>query len=35
MPFTALVAPDGGVVTVTGAVDDPLITEWLTKRGAK
>lgn len=35
MPFTALVAPDGGVVTVTGAVDDPLITEWLAKRGAK
>lgn len=35
MPFTALVAPDGGLVTVTGAVDDPLIAEWLEKRGAK
>jgi thiol-disulfide isomerase/thioredoxin len=35
MPFTALVAPDGGVVTVTGAVDDPLITGWLEKRGGK
>lgn len=33
MPFTALVAPDGGVVTVTGAVDDPLIAGWLEKRG--
>lgn len=32
MPFTALIAPDGGLVTVTGAVDDPLITEWLEKR---
>lgn len=35
MPFTALVAPDGGVVTVTGAVDDPLIVGWLEKRSAK
>ncbi|HEY8126272.1 MAG TPA: TlpA disulfide reductase family protein [Methylocystis sp.] len=35
LPFTALVAPDGGVVTVTGAVDDPLIVEWLEKRVAK
>ncbi|MEF3367552.1 TlpA disulfide reductase family protein [Methylocystis sp. 9N] len=35
MPFTALIAPDGGLVTVTGAVDDPLIAQWLEKRGAK
>jgi thiol-disulfide isomerase/thioredoxin len=35
LPFTALVAPDGGVVTVTGAVDDPLIVEWLQKRAGK
>jgi thiol-disulfide isomerase/thioredoxin len=35
LPFTALVAPDGGVLTVTGAVDDPIIVEWLQKRVAK
>lgn len=35
LPFTALVAPDGGVVTVTGAVDDPLIINWLEKRAGK
>ncbi len=35
LPFTALVAPDGGVVTVTGAIDDPLIVEWLEKRAPK
>lgn len=35
LPFTALVAPDGGLVTVTGAVDDPLIVEWLEKRSGK
>lgn len=35
LPFTALVAPDGAVVTVTGAVDDPLIVEWLEKRAGK
>ncbi|WP_245434592.1 TlpA family protein disulfide reductase [Methylocystis rosea] len=35
LPFTALVAPDGGVVTVTGAVDDPLIVDWLKKHVAK
>jgi thiol-disulfide isomerase/thioredoxin len=33
MPFTALVAPDGGIVAVTGAIDDPLIAGWLEKRG--
>lgn len=35
LPFTALVAPDGGVTTVTGAVDDTLIAKWLEKQGAK
>ncbi len=35
LPFTALVAPDGGLVTVTGAIDDPLIVEWLEKRSGK
>lgn len=34
LPFTALVAPDGKVTTVTGAVDDPLVVNWLDK-GAK
>jgi len=34
LPFTALIAPDGGVVTVAGAVDDPLIAGWLAKSGA-
>jgi hypothetical protein len=33
LPFTALVAPDGGVTTATGAIDDPLVTKWLEKRG--
>ena len=31
LPFTALVAPNGGVTTVTGAMDDPLVTAWLAK----
>jgi len=35
LPFTALVAPDGGVTSVTGAIDDPLVTKWLEKRGGK
>jgi thiol-disulfide isomerase/thioredoxin len=35
LPFTALVAPDGGVTTVTGAIDDPLVAKWLEKRGGK
>ena len=35
LPFTALVAPDGAVVTVTGAIDDPLIVAWLEKRAGK
>lgn len=35
LPFTALVAPDGAVTTVTGAIDDPLVTKWLEKRGGK
>jgi thiol-disulfide isomerase/thioredoxin len=35
LPFTALVAPDGGVTTVTGAVDDPLVAKWLEKHGGK
>ncbi|WP_442755179.1 TlpA family protein disulfide reductase [Methylocystis sp. JAN1] len=35
LPFTTLVAPDGGVTAVTGAIDDPLVTKWLEKRAAK
>ncbi|MGJ0397354.1 MAG: TlpA family protein disulfide reductase [Methylocystis sp.] len=35
LPFTALVAPDGAVATVTGAIDDPLIVNWLEKRRGK
>jgi len=35
LPFTALVAPDGGVTTVTGAVDDPLVTAWLAKNNPR
>lgn len=31
LPYTALVDAKGGVVTVTGAADDPLIVEWLGK----
>lgn len=33
LPFTALVSPDSGVTSVTGAIDDPLVVEWLKKRG--
>jgi thiol-disulfide isomerase/thioredoxin len=35
LPFTALVAPDGGVTTATGAIDDPFVTKWLEKRSGK
>lgn len=35
LPFTALVAPDGKVTTVTGAVDDPLVVNWLAKSTPK
>jgi thiol-disulfide isomerase/thioredoxin len=35
LPFTALVAPDGAVTTVTGAVDDPLVVKWLAKTAGK
>ncbi|MFO1126075.1 MAG: TlpA disulfide reductase family protein [Methylocystis sp.] len=35
LPFTALVAPEGAVTTVTGAIDDPQIVEWLQKRAGK
>ncbi len=31
LPFTALVAPDGGVTSITGDVDDALIAKWLLK----
>lgn len=31
LPFTTLVAPDGGVIAVTGAIDDPLVQRWLEK----
>lgn len=34
LPFTALVAPDGAVTAVTGAVDDPLVVKWLEKLAA-
>jgi hypothetical protein len=33
LPYTALVDAEGQLVTVTGAVDDPLIVEWLGKTG--
>jgi len=33
LPFTALVGADGGLVTVIGAVDDPLIASFLEKSG--
>jgi len=35
LPFTALVAPDGAVTTVTGALDDPQIVAWLKKTTGK
>lgn len=35
LPFTALVAPDGAVTSVTGAVDDPLVVKWLARSGSK
>jgi thiol-disulfide isomerase/thioredoxin len=35
LPFTALVAPGGGVTSVTGAIDDPLVAKWLERRGGK
>jgi thiol-disulfide isomerase/thioredoxin len=31
LPFTALIGADGGLVTVAGAIDEPLITDWLGK----
>jgi thiol-disulfide isomerase/thioredoxin len=31
LPFTALVGADGGLLTVTGPIDDPLIAQWLKK----
>ncbi len=31
LPFTALVGADATRVTVTGAIDDPLIAKWLAK----
>lgn len=31
LPFTALIGADGSLVTVTGAVDDPLISAWFAK----
>jgi thiol-disulfide isomerase/thioredoxin len=35
LPFTALVAPDGAVTTVAGAIDDPIVAKWLEKHGGK
>ena len=35
LPFTALIAPDGAVTTVTGAIDDPAIVDWLQKRATR
>jgi thiol-disulfide isomerase/thioredoxin len=29
LPFTALIAADGKLVTIAGLVDDPVIGEWL------
>lgn len=31
LPFTALIGADGGLVTVTGPIDDPLIAKWIKK----
>jgi thiol-disulfide isomerase/thioredoxin len=31
LPYTALVDAKGDLVTVTGAVDDPLIVDWLAR----
>ncbi len=31
LPFTALIGADGSLVTVTGAIDDPLIADWLAR----
>ncbi len=33
LPFTALVAADGKETTVTGAIDDPLVVNWLAGAG--
>ena len=33
LPFTALIGADGSLVTVTGAIDDPLIADWLARVG--
>ena len=35
LPFTALVASDGAVTTVAGAVDDPVVAKWLEKNGGR
>jgi hypothetical protein len=35
LPFTTLVAPDGAVTAVTGAIDDPLVVRWLEKTGSR
>jgi thiol-disulfide isomerase/thioredoxin len=35
LPFTALVATDGAVTTVAGAIDDPVVAKWLEKNGGK
>jgi thiol-disulfide isomerase/thioredoxin len=31
LPFTALVSPGGKVTAITGAIDDPLVLQWLEK----
>ena len=33
LPFTALIGADGGLVTVTGTLDDPLIVDWFAQAG--
>lgn len=35
LPFTAFVAPEGTVTTVTGAIDDPLAAKWLEKHAGR
>lgn len=31
LPFTALIGGDASLITVTGPIDDPLLTDWLAK----
>jgi thiol-disulfide isomerase/thioredoxin len=35
LPFSAFIASDGTVTTVTGAIDDPIAARWLETLGGK